>query len=87
MEAILKRKMSAFPGHIQAVFIHNILKLYTHILCKASTEEEEQAAAKVYRSPSIYKYNTRFYIVRIIRDCPDKVNDMILKFFFKILKS
>lgn len=35
LESILKAKVTVLPGHIQAVFIHNLLKLYAHILNNA----------------------------------------------------
>ena len=47
LEAVLKSKVSALPGHIQAVFIHNLMKLYAHIRHKASTEGEMNKANQV----------------------------------------
>lgn len=47
LESILKSKVSVLPGHIQAVFIHNLMKLYAHILNKASTPDEKEKAQTV----------------------------------------
>lgn len=38
MDILLNPKVTALPGHIQAVFIQNIIKLYTNILVKAEAE-------------------------------------------------
>ena len=50
LEAVLKSKITVLPGHIQAVFIHNIMKLYAHILHKASSDEEKKNALQVIYS-------------------------------------
>lgn len=47
LEAILKSKLSVLPGHIQAVFIHNLMKLYAHIRHTASTIEARDRAHQV----------------------------------------
>jgi len=47
LEAVLKSKITVLPGHIQAVFIHNIMKLYAHILHKASSDEEKKNALQI----------------------------------------
>jgi len=47
LEAVLKSKITVLPGHIQAVFIHNIMKLYAHILHKASSDEEKKNALEM----------------------------------------
>lgn len=47
LECVLKSKVTVLPGHIQAVFIHNLMKLYAHILRKASTAEEKERARQV----------------------------------------
>lgn len=47
LECILKSKVTVLPGHIQAVFIHNLMKLYAHILRKASTTDEKERAQQV----------------------------------------
>ena len=38
LDALLNPKVTALPGHIQAVFVQNIVKLYANILVKAETE-------------------------------------------------
>ena len=47
LDSILKSKVSVLPGHIQAVFIHNLMKLFAHILHKASTADEKEQAQQV----------------------------------------
>jgi AP-3 complex subunit delta-1 len=39
LEAMLLGRVFALPGHIQAVYVQNILKLFTHIL--THTEEQQ----------------------------------------------
>lgn len=38
LEALLHPQITDLPGHIQAVFVHNIVKLYASILVKAEAE-------------------------------------------------
>ena len=38
IDALLNPKITALPGHIQAVFVQNIVKLYASILVKAEAE-------------------------------------------------
>ena len=38
LDALLNPKVTALPGHIQAVFVQNIVKLYASVLVKAKTE-------------------------------------------------
>ena len=38
LDALLNSKVTALPGHIQAVFVQNIIKLYASILVKAEAE-------------------------------------------------
>ena len=38
LDALLNPKVTALPGHIQAVFVQNIVKLYASVLVKAETE-------------------------------------------------
>ena len=38
LEAMLKPKITALPGHIQSVYVQNILKLYSNILKSAESE-------------------------------------------------
>jgi AP-3 complex subunit delta-1 len=39
LEAMLRGRVFALPGHIQAVYVQNILKLFAHIL--TCTEEQQ----------------------------------------------
>ena len=38
IDALLNPKINALPGHIQAVFVQNIVKLYASILVRAEAE-------------------------------------------------
>ena len=38
LDVLLDSKVTALPGHIQAVFVQNIVKLYASILVKAEAE-------------------------------------------------
>ena len=38
LEALLDSRVTNLPGHIQAVFVQNIVKLYASILVKAEAE-------------------------------------------------
>ena len=38
IDSLLNPKITALPGHIQAVFVQNIVKLYAAILVKAEAE-------------------------------------------------
>lgn len=40
---MLKPKITALPGHIQSVYVQNIIKLYANIIKSAESEEEEEA--------------------------------------------
>lgn len=40
---MLKPKITALPGHIQSVYVQNIIKLYANIIKRAESEEEEEA--------------------------------------------
>eukprot|EP00106_Octopus_bimaculoides_P017599 XP_014785041.1 PREDICTED: AP-3 complex subunit delta-1-like isoform X1 [Octopus bimaculoides] len=41
LEAMLRPKITALPGHIQSVYVQNLVKLYSNILKKAEEEEDE----------------------------------------------
>ncbi|KAL5022862.1 hypothetical protein ScPMuIL_002017 [Solemya velum] len=41
LEAMLKPKITALPGHIQSVYVQNILKLYGNVLKQAELEEND----------------------------------------------
>ena len=42
LEAMLRPKVTALPGHIQSIFVQNIIKLYSRILVKAELEEDDE---------------------------------------------
>lgn len=54
LESILKSKVSVLPGHIQAVFIHNLMKLFAHILSQASTSEDKTRAKTVATTQTLF---------------------------------
>ncbi|GAB1606310.1 AP-3 complex subunit delta-1-like isoform X1 [Argonauta hians] len=41
LEAMLRPKITALPGHIQSVYVQNLVKLYSNILKKAEEEEDD----------------------------------------------
>lgn len=41
LEAMLRPKITALPGHIQSVYVQNLLKLYANILKKAEEDNDE----------------------------------------------
>ena len=41
LEAMLQPKVTSLPGHIQAVYVQNIAKLYAKVLASEQQEEEE----------------------------------------------
>lgn len=41
---MLKPKVTSLPGHIQAVYVQNVLKLYAAVLLKAEEEQDEETA-------------------------------------------
>lgn len=40
LEALLRARVSSLPGHIQAVYVQNIIKLYAHILSGIDTDTQ-----------------------------------------------
>ncbi|XP_005107703.1 AP-3 complex subunit delta-1 isoform X2 [Aplysia californica] len=48
LEAMLRPKITSLPGHIQSVFVQNILKLYGKILKAAEAKEEDGVKAEVH---------------------------------------
>lgn len=47
LNSMIQSQTSNLPGHIQAVYVHNILKLAATTLCKAEKEEDTDTAEKV----------------------------------------
>ena len=43
LEAMLRPKVTALPGHIQSIFVQNIIKLYSSVLVKAELDGDEEA--------------------------------------------
>ncbi|XP_033322431.1 adaptor-related protein complex 3, delta 1 subunit-like garnet isoform X1 [Megalopta genalis] len=48
LQSMLRSQASSLPGHIQAVYVHNILKLATATLCKAESEGDAETMAQIY---------------------------------------
>jgi len=42
LEAMLRPKVTTLPGHIQSVFVQNIIKLYSSLLVKAELENDDE---------------------------------------------
>ncbi|XP_076653466.1 adaptor-related protein complex 3, delta 1 subunit-like garnet [Halictus rubicundus] len=48
LQSMLRSQASSLPGHIQAVYVHNILKLATATLCRAEKEEDTETMVQIY---------------------------------------
>lgn len=44
---MLRSQASSLPGHIQAVYVHNILKLATATLCEAVKDGDTETMEQV----------------------------------------
>lgn len=49
LEAMLRPKITSLPGHIQSIFVQNILKLYGKILKAAEAKEDAELKAEVHQ--------------------------------------
>ncbi|XP_038596495.1 AP-3 complex subunit delta-1 isoform X2 [Tachyglossus aculeatus] len=47
LEAMLRPKVTTLPGHIQAVYVQNVVKLYASILLQKEQAEEKEAALEI----------------------------------------
>lgn len=47
LEAMLRGRVFTLPGHIQAVYVQNILKLFTHILTHTEEQQDIERMNKV----------------------------------------
>jgi len=47
LEAMLRGRVFALPGHIQAVYVQNILKLFTHILTRTEEQQDVERMNKL----------------------------------------
>ncbi|XP_033636373.1 AP-3 complex subunit delta-1-like isoform X3 [Asterias rubens] len=47
LEAMLRQRVTSLPGHIQSIYVHNIIKLYSAILVKMEPEGEREAIQEV----------------------------------------
>ncbi|XP_031845956.1 adaptor-related protein complex 3, delta 1 subunit-like garnet isoform X2 [Nomia melanderi] len=48
LQSMLRSQASSLPGHIQAVYVHNILKLATATLCKAEKDGDTETMTQIY---------------------------------------
>ncbi|XP_034947405.1 AP-3 complex subunit delta-1 [Chelonus insularis] len=48
LKSMLKSQASSLPGHIQAVYVHNILKLATITLNKAQKDEDQETIDQIF---------------------------------------
>lgn len=68
---MLRSQASSLPGHIQAVYVHNILKLATATLCKAEKDEDaeimEQVCYLLCNFLFVYFYSHNCY--NILQNC------------------
>ncbi|XP_025264424.1 AP-3 complex subunit delta-1 [Camponotus floridanus] len=48
LQSMLRSQASSLPGHIQAVYVHNILKLAAATFAKAEKEEDTETMEKIY---------------------------------------
>ncbi|GFN96700.1 Ap-3 complex subunit delta-1 [Plakobranchus ocellatus] len=49
LEAMLRPKITSLPGHIQSIFVQNILKLYGKILKAAEAKEDSELKSEVHQ--------------------------------------
>ncbi|GFR79940.1 AP-3 complex subunit delta-1, partial [Elysia marginata] len=49
LEAMLRPKITSLPGHIQSIFVQNILKLYGKILKAAEAKEDAELKVEVHQ--------------------------------------
>lgn len=47
LQSMLRSQASSLPGHIQAVYVHNILKLATVTLCEAVKDGDTETMEQV----------------------------------------
>lgn len=57
---MLRSQASSLPGHIQAVYVHNILKLAAMTFAKAEKEENAETMEKVIHKHNLYNNNKIF---------------------------
>ncbi|XP_038048656.1 AP-3 complex subunit delta-1-like isoform X1 [Patiria miniata] len=47
LEAMLRQRVTSLPGHIQSIYVHNIIKLYSAILMKLEPDGEKEQITEV----------------------------------------
>lgn len=62
---MLRSQASSLPGHIQAVYVHNILKLATATLCKAEQDGDTESMNQVRHEFPIFFNYVNYDIARI----------------------
>ncbi|XP_070195049.1 AP-3 complex subunit delta-1-like isoform X2 [Littorina saxatilis] len=48
LEAMLRPKLTSLPGHIQSIYVQNLLKLYCKVLRRLEDEKDEDSLAQVH---------------------------------------
>jgi len=51
---MLQPKVLVLPGHIQAIYVQNILKVLSLILTKKEEENDHAGVVEVRRKPNLY---------------------------------
>ena len=47
LEALLRSKVTQLPGHIQSIYVQNILKLYSRVLSQAESENDTETVTEI----------------------------------------
>ncbi|XP_022087832.1 AP-3 complex subunit delta-1-like isoform X2 [Acanthaster planci] len=47
LEAMLRQRVTSLPGHIQSIYVHNIIKLYSAILIKLEPDGDKEKITEV----------------------------------------
>ncbi|KOC63594.1 AP-3 complex subunit delta-1 [Habropoda laboriosa] len=66
LQSMLRSQASSLPGHIQAVYVHNILKLATATLCKAEKDGDTETMEQVRKKPVSEDEQDDIYPVQVV---------------------
>jgi AP-3 complex subunit delta-1 len=61
LQSMLRSQASSLPGHIQAVYVHNILKLAATTFVKAEKEGNIETMETVYKAYNIIYDSNKFF--------------------------
>lgn len=83
LEAMLKPKITALPGHIQSVYVQNTIKLYANIIKRA--EEEEDGAETIKQVGELLQEKLPIFIQSSDLEVQERVRYLweILHFLYK----